>query len=140
MNTTLTTLPVPSPLSDHLSPLDDLKAFVFFRHFQCLILALSALLALSLIANAGSVVLPVYGCHTMEDFKRISPYVRTVDVEPVGHKRRDAMVKAGRCRKFGAGEKALIEKTEKFLRCIIPKGATDCYWVRNIDVVDAGPP
>jgi hypothetical protein len=104
-----------------------------------LILALAALLGLSSTANAGSVVLPVYGCHTKEDFKRISPYVRTVDVEPFDHERRDALVKAERCRKFGAGEKVLIEKTENFMRCITPKGETDCYWVRNIDVVDAVP-
>ena len=104
-----------------------------------LILAPAALLALSSIANAGSVVLPVYGCHTKEDFKRIWPYVRTVDVEPFGHERRDALVKAKRCRKFGAGEKVLIEKTENFMRCITPKGATDCYWIREIDAVDPVP-
>jgi hypothetical protein len=100
-----------------------------------LVLAVAPLLALSSIANAGSVVLPVYGCQTKEDIKRISPYVRSSDVEPFGHERRDALVKAGRCRKFGAGEKVLIEKTESFLQCITPDGATDCYWVRSIDAV-----
>jgi hypothetical protein len=100
-----------------------------------LILALAPLLALSSIANAGSVVLPVYGCQTKEDFKRISPYLRTADVEPFGHERRDALVKAGRCRKFGAGEEVFIEKTENFMLCITPDEAADCYWVRSIDAV-----
>ena len=80
-------------------------------------------------------MLPVYGCQTKEDFKRILPYVRLTDVEPFFDKRRDALVKAGRCRKFDAGEEVLIEKTENFMHCITPEGAADCYWVRSIDVV-----
>ena len=89
-------------------------------------------------------MLPVYGCQTKEDFKRILPYVRPADVETLGPERRDLinallLVKAGRCREFGAGEEVLIEKTENFMSCITPKGATDCYWVRSIDAVDAVP-
>src|SRR5262245_44043400 len=75
-----------------------------------LILALAFLLALPSIADAGSVVLPVYGCQTKEDFKRIWPDVRPVDV---GRERQDlinTLLEADRCRKFDAGEKVLIQK------------------------------
>jgi hypothetical protein len=96
-------------------------------------LATVALLAIPSIARADFVTQDVLGCVMKRDIERVGRVILSGNKEGA----RDltiTLVRAGRCRGFGAGERVVIENTDGPWRCILPRSFADCYWVPGIRV------